>query len=825
MKINALMVGGALLALAASAGAEDLVAKFDSRMAAKYAVVTNGMKWIDGRHLPIEGRAFDDVEKFYDRLPAKARVSGGVSHMKHFSAGLQVRFKTDSKRIVVKWLPYDKSIANGFMSALARSGVDVYRMDRPGEWRHCASGAPADYEKGGSLSVEWTPGEPCLINLPNYNGVRELQVGFEPNATVEQAPAHKGSEKPVVFYGTSITQGGTASRPGLSFVNIVGRDLDVPVVNLGFSGCGCMEMEMTEHLARIDAACYVIDCLWNVWGKMVQERYEPFLRKLHELKPETPILVAERCDMRYRPDGTADVTFKDDHAYVRALVERLQKEGMKNLRYLPSAPMNTGDGDSTVDTCHLNDYGMKQAAKAFGAAVREILSESRVSAAAEPFKDGDTVVFFGDSITHGGRYHEFVTDFYRTRFPEARIRFVNSGVGGDSANGAMPRIPVDVEAYKPTWVTFHFGMNDIDRGAYTATPTVRQLVRADAAQKGYRGNLDELVAAVRKAAPGAKHVYFTPTVYDDTAVPTNIPPDATGWAVVNQIGCNAGLGLMAGHVLATAERDGALGVDWYTPLENWLMARRPKDPHYMLTGWDRVHPGALGHAIMAWCFLKRQGVPAVVSDVALDAAAGTVTRSGNAAVSEVAKTADGVRCTVLAKALPFPVPPEAREALGEFAVEETLNREVFAVSGLKPGEYALLIDGAEVARADAAALAKGLRLGFNEKTPQYRQAQAFFTRNAELAAREREMRNAHAARWLYAMRKAPVDDVKAFAEWFEKNEKDKNGYFAKCVPGYLEYWPHYRESRERLWADQEKARETVRPVAHRYEVKRVAADR
>lgn len=87
------------------------------------------------------------------------------------------------------------------------------------------------------------------------------------------------------------------------------------------------------------------------------------------------------------------------------------------------------------------------------------------------------------------------------------------------------------------------------------------------------------------------------------------------------------------------------------------------------------------------------------------------------------------------------------------------------------------------------------------------------------------MRNAHAARWFYAMQKASVDDVKAFADWFEKNEKDKNGYFAKCVPGYLEYWPHYRESRERLWADQEKARETVRPVAHRYEVKRVAADR
>ncbi|MCQ2388766.1 MAG: SGNH/GDSL hydrolase family protein [Kiritimatiellae bacterium] len=441
---------------------------------------------------------------------------------------------------------------------------------------------------------------------------------------------------------------------------------------------------------------------------------------------------------------------------------------------------------------------------------------------AEPFKDGDTVVFFGDSITHGGFYHEYVTDFYRTRYPEAKIRFVNSGIGGDTAKGALTRIAVDVAEYDPTWVGFHFGMNDIDRGAYTATPSPWQLIRADAAQKGYRRNLDALVAAVRKAVPGAKHVYFTPTIYDDTAVPTNVPSGATGWAVVNQVGCNAGLGLMAGHVLAAAKRDGALAVDWYTPLERWLMARRPKDPHYMLTRWDRVHPEALGHAIMAWCFLKAQGVPATVSDVALDAAVGTVTRCENATADEVARTADGIACTVLAKSLPFPVPPEARVALGKFAVEETLNREVFAVSGLEDGVYALCIDGAEVARADAATLAKGLRLGFNEKTPQYRQAQAFFAHNAELARRERMLRNSHSARWAYGGRGAPVDDMKAFAAWFEENEKDKTGYFAGFVPGYLEYWPHYRETRERLWSDQEKARKMVSPVAHRYVVKRVA---
>ena len=72
------------------------------------------------------------------------------------------------------------------------------------------------------------------------------------------------------------------------------------------------------------------------------------------------------------------------------------------------------------------------------------------AASAEPFADGDTVVFLGDSITHGGRYHQFITDFYRTRYPDARIRFVNSGIGGDSASGAQRRLKEDVK-YWPTY--------------------------------------------------------------------------------------------------------------------------------------------------------------------------------------------------------------------------------------------------------------------------------------------------------------------------------------------------------------------------------------
>lgn len=440
-------------------------------------------------------------------------------------------------------------------------------------------------------------------------------------------------------------------------------------------------------------------------------------------------------------------------------------------------------------------------------------------ATAKPFKDGDVVVFFGDSITHGGLYHEYITDYYRTRFPEADIRFINSGIGGDTASGAMPRIPVDVAEYNPTHVAYHFGMNDVSRGSYTYTPTSASLQRAEAAQVRYRENMAALVAKVKEAVPGAKSIYFTPTPYDDTAVITNIPPGATGWTTVNQQGCNTGLALMSGFILAKAKKDGAMGVDWFSTLQNYIMDHRKGNPYFKLTGYDRVHPRALGHSLMAWKFLKDQGVPAVVSDVAVDAASGQATRSNNATVSEIARTGGGIAFTLLAKSLPFPIPAEAQDAARELGIEDALNRETLAVAGLAPGSYTLKIDGAEIGEWTSEEWAQGVHLGFNAKTPQYAQARKVFDETARLSASERILRGYHSARWYYG-RRAPVDDVKAFAAWFEKNEPKKDGGFAQRVPGYCKYWPTYRQTREQLRADQEKARELGRPKAHRYEITR-----
>ena len=376
MARKTLVVAAAVCAAGCAFAQQGDIERWDPNMAVANAVVTNGVKWIDGRFLPIEGRAFDDVEHYYDRLPANVttNVNAGVRGMKHNTSGMIFRFSTDSSKLDFKWVPYNGRLAMDHMPSSGVSGIDVYRWDaKKDRWLYVKTGRITDL-KGGSLSMPWTPGTPCLVNLPLYNGVRSFSLGIGTNATVKALPPRaSGVNKPVVFYGTSITHGGCCSRPGLAFVNRVGRDLDVPVVGLGFSGSGVMEFEMSEHLARIDASCYVLDCLWNMSlrekerpGRSVEGNYEKFIRNLRAKRPGVPIVMAEQCDVYM--NGPCD---KDK--FMRRLYEKLVAEGWKDLVYLPKDGMYTGDMEGTVDGCHPNDIGMESMSKAFGKAVREAL--------------------------------------------------------------------------------------------------------------------------------------------------------------------------------------------------------------------------------------------------------------------------------------------------------------------------------------------------------------------------------------------------------------------------------------------------------------------
>lgn len=366
---TALYVG--LLGAFSAGAAESEISKYDENMIVAGISATNGVVWIDGRRLPIEGRAFDDTAAYYERLPAgvTTNVNAGVRGMKCHTSGLMFRFATDSKRLRFRWVNTSSTLAMDHMPSTGMSGIDIYRYDAASQaWRYVRTGRITDGVKGSSVEVPWTPGTPCLVNLPLYNGIREFSLGVDEGSTVTRLPPRaSGVEKPVVFYGTSITHGGCASRPGLSFVNIVGRELDVPIVNLGFSGSGKCELEMSEHLAAIDASCYVIDPIWNMSVQLVQARYEAFVRNLRAKRPDVPIVMAEWCDVFHHPNDGRDT-------FIRALFERLVgEEKWQKLYYLPKTNMYLGDGEGTVDGVHPNDLGMRQMADAFKGAVAQAL--------------------------------------------------------------------------------------------------------------------------------------------------------------------------------------------------------------------------------------------------------------------------------------------------------------------------------------------------------------------------------------------------------------------------------------------------------------------
>jgi hypothetical protein len=328
--------------------------------------------WYDCKTLVIEGKGWTGTRSFYDRLPAKAegKVTRSVWELSHHSAGMCVPFTTDAPSIRVRWtlLP-NGNLAMPHMPATGVSGVDLYSLAPSGRWTFVGNGRPSGVTNTAAFSPP--AGRPCLLYLPLYNGVMSVEIGvLKGNKLSGDDPAAGARRKPIVIYGTSITHGGCASRPGMAFPAIMGRQLDTPVINLGFSGSGKMEPAMAELLAELDPSVYVLDCLWNMTPELVSGRVEPFVKTLRAARPDTPILLAEDCSVR-------NVCPTEKGIILRAIHQRLTAAGMKNLHLLPSQGMLGDDTEGTVDGCHPSDLGMMRQAEVFAKAISPLLPKGK----------------------------------------------------------------------------------------------------------------------------------------------------------------------------------------------------------------------------------------------------------------------------------------------------------------------------------------------------------------------------------------------------------------------------------------------------------------
>ena len=168
--------------------------------------------WYDTRHLDVEGKGWTDANSFYDRLPAKAEavVRGPVWNLSHHSAGMCVRFVTDANEIQARWELRSKSLAMPHMPATGVSGLDLYVKGKGGKWRWLAVGRPVQFPVNSVTLVKDIPEgtREYLLYFPLYNGVLSVEIGIPKGSTLRKAAPYPKDCKPIVFYGTSITQGG-----------------------------------------------------------------------------------------------------------------------------------------------------------------------------------------------------------------------------------------------------------------------------------------------------------------------------------------------------------------------------------------------------------------------------------------------------------------------------------------------------------------------------------------------------------------------------------------------------------------------------------------
>ncbi|MFO1063896.1 MAG: SGNH/GDSL hydrolase family protein [Pirellulales bacterium] len=352
------------------------VSKLDPAMAASKQAAAADVDWHDVTSWGVEGRILPDQPrlKWFDRLPSSAegQVTGAVWNLSRDSAGMMVRFRTDSESIHVHYKVTKSNLGMPHMPATGVSGIDLYARDKDGKWKWVQVTKPATQEITAEVIKGLAPGErEYAAYLPLYNGTEFLSIGVKKGSKFEGSAPRA---KPIVFYGTSITHGACASRPGMVHTAILGRRLDMPVVNLGFSGNGKMDKAVGDYLVQVDAAAYVIDCLPNMQPADVASKCVPLVEQLRAAKPDTPIILVE--DRRFTNDWITPAKQEfhtQNHAALKAAYESLIKDGVKGLSYIPGDALYGTDTEGATDASHASDLGFMRQADIFEPVLRSVL--------------------------------------------------------------------------------------------------------------------------------------------------------------------------------------------------------------------------------------------------------------------------------------------------------------------------------------------------------------------------------------------------------------------------------------------------------------------
>jgi len=321
------------------------------------------LKYYDTKSLHARGLTEPSLAREYpfQRLPQKYKksVRKEVWKLSENSAGVSISFLSDTTEIVVRW-SVKHDLKMNHMTDAGIKGVDLYEK-KNNNWHYIGTGLPNGKKNEQTLlkGTSKTLREYCLY-LPLYDTVTNLQLGLDDDCTFEEAI---NKTRPIVFYGTSITQGGCASRPGLAHTNIISRKLDHKCINLGFSGNGHLENSVGSIMSNIDASLYIIECMYNVDKDMVINNTIPLIKTIRKnpVAKRTPIVFIEQCiiDMDSIHNEFINSIIEKNNE-LNKQVENAMNKGEKDLFMIKQIGGIDEDSEATVDGLHFNDLGFQR---------------------------------------------------------------------------------------------------------------------------------------------------------------------------------------------------------------------------------------------------------------------------------------------------------------------------------------------------------------------------------------------------------------------------------------------------------------------------------
>lgn len=325
------------------------------------------LKYVDAQELRIINKGWEDTGRKYGRIPTYLQdsVRDVLWERSQCSSGIAVRFATNSSRIGVKY----QLLWNTHMLHMADTGLkgtDLYILEGDSVWRHVNTNRPnADKNKMCEKIYVENMDEGMreyMIYMPLYDGVEDLWVAVDSNAII--TPGNYNiidSNKKIIAYGTSILQGGCASRSGMAATNIISRALNCEVVNIGISGEGKMDYCMARAMAQIpDADVFLIDPIPNCTEMMCDTLTYDFINIIRKARPDIPIVMVEGPIYPYaRYDKSLGAYLPRKNEAFRRNYEKLMAENPNNLYYVDCVNLDGVEDDGTVDGIHLTDLGFK----------------------------------------------------------------------------------------------------------------------------------------------------------------------------------------------------------------------------------------------------------------------------------------------------------------------------------------------------------------------------------------------------------------------------------------------------------------------------------